>query len=52
MAEGIFRGFPILFDVFTILSLAVTLCLSEFDVFLIFFVVLTIYVDDELLKLV
>jgi len=35
LTEGIFRGFPILFGVFTImLSLVVTLCLSEFDVFL------------------
>jgi hypothetical protein len=42
LAEGIFRGFPILFGVFTImLSSTVTLCLSEFGVFLNFFVVLT-----------
>jgi hypothetical protein len=39
LAEGIFRGFPILFGVFTnMLSLTVILCLSEFDVFLNFFV--------------
>jgi len=39
LAENIFRGFLILFGVFTIrLSFTVTLCLSEFDVFLNFFV--------------
>lgn len=47
LAESIFHGFPILFGVFTIvLRFTVTLCLSEFDVFLNF-----LYGFDQLFRI-